>query len=275
MLRGVRNGADYSSSSTGARRRRRQGRLTKATRRRRRKEKGRPQTIRARAAHRWLPLSLPDKAAAVIGGENPLCKPAAVAESAARVPRSLGAQPASEQTQQSVLEPNTSHGFYALLQKRLWPARGGRRSHGGGRRPRARSGRPCPYLGLPGGLAHGNRAAHLDTAARKQGGLGPRSAVAFRVTAVHVTGPAEDPGRWSASSPPRPPCRLPARRRIPRTHAHTLTRTALRGVPRPGWGSGPGARAWGRGRAASRAARSRTAGAAAAARAGRGRRAPG
>lgn len=34
-----------------------------------------------------------------------------------------------------------------------------------------RSGRPCPYLRLPGGLAQGNRAAQLDMA-KKQGGLG-------------------------------------------------------------------------------------------------------
>lgn len=43
----------------------------------------------------------------------------------------------------------------------------------GGRRPRAAgcpSGRPCPYLGLPGGLAQGKRAAQLGSV--EQGGLG-------------------------------------------------------------------------------------------------------
>lgn len=145
------------------------------------------------------------------------------------------------------------------------------------RRPRVRSGRPCPYLRLPGGLAQGNRAAHLDTA-KKQGGLGPRSAVAFR------RGSPSDRSSRDQRAPPktrvgrRPPRGRPRqgrpvgfrRRCIPgRTHTHTL-----RGVPRPGRGSGP-ARAWGPGRAASRAARSRTAAEAAAARAARGRPAPG
>lgn len=226
--------------------------------------------------HRWL-LSLPDKAAAVIGGENPLCKKPPTARRARRVPQ------LPRRTR-----PVNRHGSGAehialvlcFVTEKLCGAREGgeRAARGGGRRPRVRSGRPCPYLGLPGGLAQGNRAAHLDTA-KKQGGLGPRSAVAFRRGS-----PTDRSSRDHRAPPPktrvgrRPPRGRPRqgrpvgfrRRCIPgRTHTHTL-----RGVPRPGRGSGP-ARAWGPGRAASRAARSRTAAEAAAARAARGRPAPG
>lgn len=150
-----------------------------------------------------------------------------------------------------------------------------------------RSGRPCPYLGLPGGLAQGNRAAQLDMA-KKQGGLGPRSAVAFRraqgvrLTAVHVTcrvgGAMEDPGRSARASSPRAAKAALSASGAAYRRAHTRTprRTpALRGVLRPGRGSSPPGPTWGPGRAASRAGRIRTAGAAAAAQAARGMPAPG
>lgn len=240
-----------SGRSTGApRRERRLRRRTKATTAPPTEGKAPPADTpdkNASAAHRWLP----DKDR-LIGGEIRCvraCRRARRARLAGRGPLGAHGTAGLWHTHTHAHSFGAEHIALVLCFVTEKDLRGGELPVAAAYRAAVglavRSGRPCPYLGLPGGLAQGNRAAQLDMA-KKQGGLGVPLSCCIPARARSPTDRSSRDLQGGAHGRPGSvrACVLPAggqgrpvgfRRCIPsRTHTHTTTHAQSGPAARPG-----------------------------------------